>query len=294
MISSIEIKNFRGIQDGKLENLTPLTILVGPNGSGKSAILEALLIGANDDPVTAFQEVCERRSLEDKVRWLIWQGEYYNGVTIKVTSNSLSWRKCDFYSHPLKRGTDEELQSTTTSAKSDGVDIQFGSEDWFNPKKSGFTGIGLIDPSAFDLSPLVKIRTKIVEKGNMAEVISLISSVIPGLSDLELGVSEEGSPLIYLDFKTYAIPLGTAGDGVQSLVRICMELAVLKDGVALMEEPEVHKHPAAINQTAKAIFAAVRRGVQVAMTTHSLELIDALIREAKDEEGINLLSVFGL
>ena len=46
MISSIEIKNFRGIQDGKLENLTQLTILVGPNGSGKSAILEALLIGA--------------------------------------------------------------------------------------------------------------------------------------------------------------------------------------------------------------------------------------------------------
>ena len=43
MIRSVEIKNFRGIQDGKLEDLTPLVILVGPNGCGKSTILDALL-----------------------------------------------------------------------------------------------------------------------------------------------------------------------------------------------------------------------------------------------------------
>ena len=43
MISAVEIKNLRGIQHGKLEGLTPLTVLVGPNASGKSTILDALL-----------------------------------------------------------------------------------------------------------------------------------------------------------------------------------------------------------------------------------------------------------
>ncbi len=49
MINSIEIKNFRGINDGKLEKLTPLTILVGANGCGKSTVLQSLLLGASSD-----------------------------------------------------------------------------------------------------------------------------------------------------------------------------------------------------------------------------------------------------
>jgi predicted ATPase len=52
----------------------------------------------------------------------------------------------------------------------------------------------------------------------------------------------------------------------------------------LLEEPEVHQHPGAIRQTARAILAAVRRGIQVILTTHSLELIDALQGECLDAD----------
>ncbi len=47
MIRSVEIKGLRGIQEGKLDDFTPLVILVGTNGSGKSTVLDAMLIGAN-------------------------------------------------------------------------------------------------------------------------------------------------------------------------------------------------------------------------------------------------------
>ncbi len=50
MIRSVEIKGLRGILDGKLDDLTPLVVIVGPNGSGKSTILDALLIGASPVP----------------------------------------------------------------------------------------------------------------------------------------------------------------------------------------------------------------------------------------------------
>jgi len=46
MITKLEIKNFRGIEEGNIE-LAPLTILVGPNNSGKSTILEALFLLPN-------------------------------------------------------------------------------------------------------------------------------------------------------------------------------------------------------------------------------------------------------
>jgi len=46
MITKIEIDNFRGIREGALEGLAPLSILVGANNSGKSTALESLYLGA--------------------------------------------------------------------------------------------------------------------------------------------------------------------------------------------------------------------------------------------------------
>ncbi len=42
MVRSIYITRLRGIRDGKLENIAPLTVMVGPNGCGKSTILDAI------------------------------------------------------------------------------------------------------------------------------------------------------------------------------------------------------------------------------------------------------------
>ena len=44
MIESIHIKNFRGIQDGKIDRFSKINLLVGPNNSGKSAVLEAIYL----------------------------------------------------------------------------------------------------------------------------------------------------------------------------------------------------------------------------------------------------------
>lgn len=48
----------------------------------------------------------------------------------------------------------------------------------------------------------------------------------------------------------------------------------------MVEEPEVYQHPRSIRQQARALLAAMRRGVQLVVTTHSLELIDEVVSEA--------------
>ncbi|MGH9752681.1 MAG: AAA family ATPase, partial [Blastocatellia bacterium] len=49
MIESIQIKNFRGIQSGRIDRFKKFNLLVGPNNSGKSAVLEAIYIASTSD-----------------------------------------------------------------------------------------------------------------------------------------------------------------------------------------------------------------------------------------------------
>ena len=72
-----------------------------------------------------------------------------------------------------------------------------------------------------------------------------------------------------------------------------LELSIRSDGVVLLEEPEVHQHPGALRQSARAVWAAVNRGVQVVISTHSIELIDMLLVEAPTD-GLDRLSLFRL
>jgi predicted ATPase len=49
MIESIQIKNFRGIQSGRMDRFRKFNLLVGPNNSGKSAVLEAIYLAGTSD-----------------------------------------------------------------------------------------------------------------------------------------------------------------------------------------------------------------------------------------------------
>ncbi len=56
MIESIQIKNFRGIQQGQIEQFRKFNLLVGPNNSGKTAILEALYLSSTTDRLLEIPE----------------------------------------------------------------------------------------------------------------------------------------------------------------------------------------------------------------------------------------------
>ncbi len=305
VISSIEIKNFRGIQDGKLENLTPLTILVGPNGSGKSTILDGLMIGVSEDVMTGISTVTNRRkNMDSPSRWLLRRGDYKSEIFISVKTTE----------HILRDSRLEwDERGTYHSFKYRLVQKEFGSSDMTAIKGSAIlstteqpvplppliSSIELIEETC--QSQQVNIARQLddlVVAGLSEQVESALLEIVPSFKSLKVGLEtyngSEARGIARIEYSDHAVPLSLAGDGVRILVEQLLKLVPLKDGVALMEEPETHKHPAAITQTAKAIFAAVRRGVQVILTTHSLELIDSLIREARDEEGLNLLSVFGL
>jgi predicted ATPase len=135
------------------------------------------------------------------------------------------------------------------------------------------------------------LYTETVEQGGARQAEGILREVVKGAVNLQI-LAEGDTPVLHLVFENRSVPAALAGDGVQMLLRLILELAARREGVVLLEEPEVHQHPGAIRQGAAAILAAVRRGIQVILTTHSLELIDSLL--SGGEEDLDGTAVFRL
>jgi energy-coupling factor transporter ATP-binding protein EcfA2 len=299
VIRAVEIERLRGIREGSLTDLTPLVVLVGPNGSGKSTILDAILIGANPSPGEGIgQSVIRREGISSGWPWLLWKMGLDGPADISIAVDSGKIRVC-------------RLSRTQQQPDTIHCEMHKAGSDWTGQPQSGahftadnrYSVYGLTSPlegvpevlfiGPFPkprLRPLHELYSDMVRQGLREQVNAIHGDLIPGLDHLEV-LTEGGTPVLNLVYNDRAVPAILAGDGIALLLRLGFELATQPGGVVLLEEPEVHMHPGAIRQCAKAILAAVRRKVQVILSTHSLELIDALQGKSTDAD-LDQLSLY--
>ncbi|AUX20039.1 uncharacterized protein SOCEGT47_005020 [Sorangium cellulosum] len=327
MITSVRIKNLRGIHAGALERLTPLVVLVGPNSAGKSTILDALLIGAGQRPASSAGYAVRRRAgLRHGARWLLWRGAQQGHAEITVQTaagraygRTIVWSE-EALGEPMRRqlsekGADPPFSTIEVRAKADSSLISWD----FRPAQQEPTswdaasGVAVVaadntyvaadtrdERSTLDVwmvdprlgHPLSELYSRIAERGRRQAVRDLVAAIVPGLDVIEI-LTEHNDPRLHLTFPDGSVPVALAGDGVQALVRLSLELASRPGGTVLLEEPEAHQHPAAIWASAQAIVEGVRRGLQIILSTHSLELLDALLNALRDED-LGLLSLYRL
>lgn len=305
MIESIEIENLRGIAHGKLEGLTPLTILVGPNGSGKSTILDAILLGASVDTNKSIEIVKNRRHGDhNQDRWIVRRNRQ-NKAKILVHTNHIDkimndrkWFNRVDISIDKETG-DLEFNFLHKNGPNlpDEMMVELALENKL-PDESEYMPEDIM--FSYDCKirqkPLYELYSEIAEIGGRNFINSLLSEIIPNFNNIEI-LTENNDlgfmPVVNVVFAGTigSVPVSLAGDGIHALVRMAMEIQ-LSQGLALIEEPEAHQHPATIRQIAKAIFASVRKDNQVILTTHSLEFIDALVEQATTEEELKLITIF--
>jgi hypothetical protein len=260
-------------------------VLVGPNNSGKSTVLDAVLIGGAPEPRKALAFVVGRRgAVERGARWLFWRSG--DRASIIVGTHAGVTRQC----------TLERLGASIACAVSMPGGTARASVNFSDDNKvlgyDGGTPVRLEDvPEArivephrgVDQEPLHRIYNRALEAGRIEEVNALLRELLPeGFRQVEISAPED-KPVVYLSYKDNAVPAGLQGDGVQCVLRLGLELAAAPGGVVLLEEPETAQHPRSLYESARAIAAAVKRGVQVILSTHSLELIDMLRAHLEDE-----------
>jgi predicted ATPase len=132
----------------------------------------------------------------------------------------------------------------------------------------------------------------LVQQGRQDQLIQIVQSILPGSKRIEI-LTEVDSPILHVVYPDRSVPVEFAGDGVHALLRMSMEIARRAGTTVLIEEPELHQHPGAVAQSARVIVAATRGGIQVVLSTHSLELIDSILA-ASDEKDLERLCVFRL
>jgi len=151
------------------------------------------------------------------------------------------------------------------------------------PELPGGLRVRLLHPVATRSHPLWRTLSEAVRSGRAQAAVDLLRPVLGAdLQDLlYLPEGDDGRVgNVHLRYPWGAVPVDVAGDGARALVRIALELAAQPAEVVLIEEPEVHLHPGAIWAVARALLEARRGGVQLILSTHSLELIDALVAQA--------------
>ncbi len=303
MISSIEITRFRGIREGKLEDLSPLTVLVGPNGCGKSTVLDGLLVAASPKTGEGIgQAVIRHHGVKQGARWLLWKTGADGPAEVAVSTRAGGSRSCTLSPNgamEIRCAGRSEMRGT--KAESYKICVEFDDPESYKTLVRSSAPVPLDDvPDVRMLqwlddrtrTPLDQLLTECIERGQRSEAKRYIKELVPGVQDI-LILTENGSPIVHIEYATHSVPAALCGDGIHSLLRTSLELAARPNGVVLIEEPEIHQHPGGVQQTVRAILAAIRRDIQVVLTTHSLELIDLLLAESSDDD-IEQLSLYRL
>ena len=313
MIRSVGISWLRGVQFGELNGLTRLNVLIGPNGSGKSTVLDALAIGESHSPGDAVGRVVQRRAHSIRgARWLVHRHAPKDEATIAIEAEAGGTTTHVQFSEDFAPEAPDEFWRLDSGNRphdcirvtrrvhdggvGPGALVGFGADNAFNWRRVGPPGgdrwskVLFVDTPRGMNRPLDRAYTGAREEGGGELAEAILSEVVPGLEGLEI-LSEAERPVLYARFPSGSVPIHVAGDGVIALTRIVLVLSALGSGLVLLEEPEVHQHPRAIWRAARAISMAAGRGLQIVLTTHSLELIDGLIA-ALPTDGLEHLTVF--
>jgi hypothetical protein len=307
VITSVTVERFRGIREGSLDTFAPLTVLVGPNGSGKSTVLDALLIGAGARPAEAIGRCVKRRAAQEpSATWLFHRQNSSCALTVNSPDASrrtaIEWRdeqsarillagnalpnligaaEATLVVRQVAFSASSQISSHWVAFSSDNEFIARSKLEGQPPAADGRIELVDLRGVAHGADPLHDVLSRALRRGAKKPVIELLKQVLPAdFEDLQVA-TENSIPSVHLVTASGSVPVSHAGDGVRGLVRVALSLGALEDGVALVEEPEVHQHPAALRQTARALVAAAARGIQTIVATHSLELIDDMVLESQ-------------
>lgn len=291
--SYINVRNYRGISGLVLDDLRRVNLIAGVNNAGKTSLLEAIYLLTHQNDERALMDVNRWRGrIEGELDpfWLVQQIQptiHISGCFDDVPNSS-----ADLEMQRTSEPDGETRDQTTFLARiaiksSYGGQAQttnvalFGDRPW----RTSFEGRHWLCRSAFS-SPFWNNRSDALSESNKASlevgtkgrVIEFIKSHIDtDIMNIELADKFNRFLVSHLDFDG-GVDLSSFGEGLRRVFEIGLLFAGARGGVLLIDEFETAIHRDLLVPFTRAVQElAAELNVQVFLTTHSKEALDAFI-----------------
>ena len=318
----ITIKNFRGIDDLEIKDFASINIFVGKNNVGKTSILEAIFLLSGMSNLPLALQINGRRGVqthqqEDGLRYLFHNMSLDKQVSIKGHTERDEVRQLTI-SPKIKsidtgiQGSSSSLTTKTEQAKTlVGLIAEYGIGDELKYHDELLTEK---DPFEFKsgeeyeesilctfLSPVQRSKKstqeeidsliKAKKKTDIVECLQLFDLRVRNLESSSLGI------FIEVDDVRELLPLGMLGDGMSKYLNIVASALVTKIGgsnVILLDEFENGLHYTAQRKLWSILCKIVKEtGLQLFITTHSIEALRSLADEMEEENiGDDFMSLY--
>ena len=291
--STVRVSEYRGVDGLVLDDLRRINVIAGVNNAGKTSVLEAVHLLAHQNDEMALLEALRWRGRfdgEPDPKWLVDQIQPridVSGNFDRLPENAarLTIRRVDDPGNDIRDHTSflaRLLIESGYGGQEHGTKVALFSD---RPHRTQFEGRNWLCRAALTSSfganrpdALVKANEAALEAGAKAKVIDFIRRHIdPRLTNIELADEQRRFLVNHLDFER-APDLSSFGDGMRRVFEIGLLFASVRGGVLLIDEFENAIHPQLLTTFTRVVQELAREhNVQVFLTTHSKEAIDAFV-----------------
>lgn len=145
--------------------------------------------------------------------------------------------------------------------------------------------LSVVTPYDHWVTPLLAEQySEVRRRGSTDSIIDVLSAIDPRIAGLEvlasprIGSREPDARLYIRSANAGLLPIDAFGDGIRRILLVAFAIMLARNGVLLIDELETAIHISALGRAFRWIVQACStNNVQLFVTTHSLEAIDALL-----------------
>ena len=287
--TSAMIHQYRKLNKLQINNLTKVNIFVGGNNIGKTSILETFYLASQLNNLNAFLELEKfRGKFNDDINPLWIDKNFNKPIEIESTFNGVS---NVIYLNSEETGDDIDKAGyvTTISAEANLENTSYASELHLFSNKDAqfkFSKMMMLCPATFtspyryNSSLLKKAHAFAVEEKYFDEIIEFIREYLdPSIEKIELvNINKESRFMVTSSLLENAVDITKYGEGLQRIFEITLLMVYSRNGIICIDEIDSAIHKSLlIKFTGFVQRLADKYNVQVFLTTHSKECIDAFV-----------------
>lgn len=298
-ITRLSISRYRGIRRGEVDGLTQVNIFIGKNNSGKSSILEAIYLLSAVSPKDQLGRdkvayLVARRSEGRSLEWAqgkeaLWHG-YDMSQSVEVGGDVLGI----FMAVELGPGTPQVLIKQPEAWRRMYYNYELRERvKEFSAVERFMSGVTLVEPGlARRISSLESLWPRLLRRRLDRLVVEVLREAYDVDAEDLTYIPYAGGHQLVVKLPHTFVRVDDLGDGARYAVALAMVASLTEGSALLIEEPEAHQHPSGLLKTMEVLLdLASRNGIQLFMTTHSLELLKA-VRLANERHKLDVAVFF--